>query len=94
MARARRFLGGFGRSPRDIRHRVLKYWSEIGMLRSHFHAEHGFLGLLAPKDLGAVAAAMLRHHGNDAIQDIMRRIDKDCLVGTLSYSDPETGSHF
>jgi alkylation response protein AidB-like acyl-CoA dehydrogenase len=24
----------------------------------------------------------------------MRRIDKDCLVGTLSYSDPETGSHF
>jgi alkylation response protein AidB-like acyl-CoA dehydrogenase len=24
----------------------------------------------------------------------MRRIDTDCLVGTLSYSDPETGSHF
>ncbi len=44
--------------------------------------------------LGAVAAAMLRHHGNEAIQDIMRRIDTDCLVGTLSYSDPETGSHF
>lgn len=44
--------------------------------------------------LGAVAAAMLRSHGNDPIQDIMRRIDRDCLVGTLSYSDPETGSHF
>ena len=43
---------------------------------------------------GAVAAALFRHHNNPTIQDIMRRIDKDCLVGTLSYSDPETGSHF
>jgi alkylation response protein AidB-like acyl-CoA dehydrogenase len=24
----------------------------------------------------------------------MRRMDSDCLVGTLSYSDPETGGHF
>jgi alkylation response protein AidB-like acyl-CoA dehydrogenase len=44
--------------------------------------------------LGAVAAAMLRHHGNPAIKDIVRRMDSDCLVGTLSYSDPETGGHF
>jgi alkylation response protein AidB-like acyl-CoA dehydrogenase len=44
--------------------------------------------------LGAVAAALFRHHDSKPIQDIMRRIDKDCLVGTLSYSDPETGSHF
>jgi len=43
---------------------------------------------------GAVAAAALRHHSSEPIQDIFRRIDKDCLVGTLSYSDPETGSHF
>ena len=43
---------------------------------------------------GAVAAAMLRYHESDVIKDIMRRIDSDCLVGTLSYSDPETGSHF
>lgn len=90
-------------------------------------ADHGFLGLLVPKELGgmgqnhvcaamvvetiarygcpstamcytmhlgAVAAALLRHHDSEAIQDIMRRIDKDCLIGTLSYSDPETGSHF
>jgi alkylation response protein AidB-like acyl-CoA dehydrogenase len=28
------------------------------------------------------------------IRDIMKRIDRDCLVGTLSYCDPETGSHF
>ncbi len=43
---------------------------------------------------GAVAAALFRYHDNPVIQDIMRRIDKDCLVGTLSYSDPETGIHF
>ena len=64
------------------------------MVRSRFHAEHGFLWRLVPKDLGAVAAAMLRHLGNDAIQDILRRIDKDCLVGTLSYSDPEAVPYF
>jgi alkylation response protein AidB-like acyl-CoA dehydrogenase len=90
-------------------------------------AQHGFLGLIVPKELGgmgenhvsaamavetiarygcpstamcytmhlgAVAAALFRHHSSKPIQDIMRRIDKDCLVGTLSYSDPETGSHF
>ena len=44
--------------------------------------------------IGAVAAAAFRHHDSKPIQDILRRIDKDCLVGTLSYSDPETGSHF
>jgi alkylation response protein AidB-like acyl-CoA dehydrogenase len=44
--------------------------------------------------LGAVAAALFRYHDNPTIQDIMRRIDKDVLIGTLSYSDPETGSHF
>lgn len=44
--------------------------------------------------LGAVAAALFRHHDNDTLKDILRRVDKDVLVGTLSYSDPETGSHF
>ncbi len=44
--------------------------------------------------VGAVAAALFRYHDNETIKDIMRRLDKDCLIGTLSYSDPETGSHF
>jgi alkylation response protein AidB-like acyl-CoA dehydrogenase len=44
--------------------------------------------------IGAVAAAMLRCHDNPTIQSLMKRLDKDVLVGTLSYSDPETGSHF
>ena len=34
--------------------------------------------------IGAVAAALFRHHNSPVLQDIMRRIDKDCLVGTLS----------
>ncbi len=44
--------------------------------------------------LGAVAAALFRHHDNETLKDILRRLDKDVLIGTLSYSDPETGSHF
>ncbi len=44
--------------------------------------------------LGAVAAALLRHHDNPTLQNILRRLDKDVFIGTLSYSDPETGSHF
>lgn len=42
----------------------------------------------------AVAAAMLRSHTNPTIQNLMKRLDKDVFIGTLSYSDPETGSHF
>jgi alkylation response protein AidB-like acyl-CoA dehydrogenase len=44
--------------------------------------------------LGAVAAACLRHHNNETIKSVLRRLDKDVFIGTLSYSDPETGSHF
>jgi alkylation response protein AidB-like acyl-CoA dehydrogenase len=44
--------------------------------------------------LGAVAAAALRYHDSAPLRDILSRLDRDCLVGTLSYSDPETGGHF
>ncbi len=43
---------------------------------------------------GAVAAGMLRAHDNPALQEVMKRLDRDVFIGTLSYSDPETGSHF
>ncbi len=43
---------------------------------------------------GAVAAGLFRYHDNEPLRDIFSRIDKDVLIGTLSYSDPETGSHF
>ena len=44
--------------------------------------------------IGAVAAAMLRSDDSVTIQGLMKRLDEDVLIGTLSYSDPETGSHF
>ncbi|KAF0298302.1 NADH-cytochrome b5 reductase 1 [Amphibalanus amphitrite] len=42
----------------------------------------------------ATAGLLLRHHNSETIKDILRRLDKDKLVGTLSYSDPATGGHF
>jgi len=44
--------------------------------------------------LAAVAACMFRSHDNVAIEKLMRQLDEKVSVGTLSYSDPETGSHF
>ena len=42
--------------------------------------------------ISAVAVLCFRHHRSPVIQDLLRRIDKDKLVGTLSYSDPATGT--
>ena len=42
----------------------------------------------------AVAALVYRAKDNSEIQGLLRRIDSDCLVGTASYTDPETGGHF
>jgi alkylation response protein AidB-like acyl-CoA dehydrogenase len=44
--------------------------------------------------LGATAAALFRCHYNPELQELLKRLDKEVLIGTLSYSDPETGSHF
>jgi alkylation response protein AidB-like acyl-CoA dehydrogenase len=44
--------------------------------------------------LGAVAAALFRAHNNPELQRLLKRLDAGVLIGTLSYSDPETGSHF
>jgi len=44
--------------------------------------------------LGAVAAALFRAHNNPELQKLLQRLDTDVAIGTLSYSDPETGSHF
>jgi alkylation response protein AidB-like acyl-CoA dehydrogenase len=43
--------------------------------------------------LSATAALLLHHHRNPKLQDLLRRLDKEVLVGTLSISDPATGSH-
>ena len=44
--------------------------------------------------LGATAAALFRAHQNPSLQNLLQRLDAEVLIGTLSYSDPETGSHF
>lgn len=42
----------------------------------------------------AVAGLVFRASGNPEVQKLLRRMDKDCLIGTASYTDPETGGHF
>jgi len=44
--------------------------------------------------LGATAAALFRAEHNLELQQVLQRLDRDVFIGTLSYSDPETGSHF
>ncbi len=44
--------------------------------------------------LGATAAALFRAHENPELQSLLQRLDSEVLIGSLSYSDPETGSHF
>ncbi|XP_071520471.1 uncharacterized protein [Panulirus ornatus] len=44
--------------------------------------------------LGACSTLLFRYHDNPRVQDLLSRLDKDKLVGTLSYSDPATGGHF
>ncbi|KAL7646718.1 UNVERIFIED_CONTAM: hypothetical protein RMT77_001971 [Armadillidium vulgare] len=43
--------------------------------------------------LGACATILFRYHNDKNIQDLLRRMDKEKLVGSLSYSDPATGGH-
>nr|XP_027230670.1 uncharacterized protein LOC113822334 [Penaeus vannamei] len=44
--------------------------------------------------LGAVSTLLFRYHNSPMAQDLLRRLDKEKLVGTLCYSDPATGGHF
>jgi alkylation response protein AidB-like acyl-CoA dehydrogenase len=44
--------------------------------------------------LVAVAGLVFRAHGNDEIESLLRRMDTEALIGTASYTDPETGGHF
>jgi len=42
----------------------------------------------------AVAGLVYRAHDNPEIRRVLARIDPECLVGSASYTDPETGGHF
>lgn len=56
------------------------------MFSIYFH-----IFLFAVMHLGAVAAMLFRYHSNKTIQDVLTRLDKDKLIGTLVFSDPATG---
>lgn len=47
--------------------------------------------LFAVMHLGAVAAMLFRHHNNKTVQDVLKRLDRDKMIGTLVFSDPATG---
>ncbi|CAG0917272.1 unnamed protein product [Notodromas monacha] len=34
------------------------------------------------------------HFENNAVQDLLRRLDAECLIGAVAVSDPTTGGHF
>ena len=42
----------------------------------------------------ALSALLFRAAGNTEIEKVLRRLNDDVFIGTASYSDPETGSHF
>ncbi len=44
--------------------------------------------------IAALSAILLRHHNNACIKNLLSKINNEVLIGTVSYSDPETGSHF
>jgi alkylation response protein AidB-like acyl-CoA dehydrogenase len=44
--------------------------------------------------LVAVAGLVFRAKGNSEIDSLLRRMDAQALIGTASYTDPETGGHF
>ena len=54
----------------------------------------GSTALVYSMHLLATSALLLRSEGNEEIESVLRRLNKDVFIGTSSYSDPETGSHF
>ena len=41
--------------------------------------------------LGALSVILFRYHDNKTIQNLLRRVNKEKLIGTECYSDPATG---
>ena len=44
--------------------------------------------------LAAVTTALFRADRNLELQQVLQRLDSDVFISTLSFSDPESGSHF
>jgi len=53
---------------------------------------HGYLScILSVMHYIAVCALLFRHHTHARVQDLLRRVNEEPLIGTVSYSDPATG---
>ncbi len=59
-------------------------------------ARHGCssTGVIYMMHLVSVAGLLFRAAGNDEVQSVLSRLDKDVFIGSASYTDPETGGHF
>ena len=42
--------------------------------------------------MSAVTTLLIHYHDNKAAEDVLRRLDRDKLIGTEAYSDPATGN--
>ena len=51
-------------------------------------------GVIFMMHMAGLAALLFRAGGNRAIQELLARIDTDVMIGSASYTDPETGGHF
>ncbi|MBX9839419.1 acyl-CoA dehydrogenase family protein [Silvanigrella sp.] len=43
--------------------------------------------------ISALSAILLRHHENPFFKSLLPKINNEVLIGTIAYSDPQTGSH-
>jgi len=51
-------------------------------------------GVIYMMHMAGLAALLYRAAGNDEILGLLRRLDSDVMVGSASFTDPETGGHF
>ncbi len=51
-------------------------------------------GVIFMMHMAGLAALLFRAGGNPAIRELLGRIDSDVMIGSASYTDPETGGHF
>jgi len=51
-------------------------------------------GVIYMMHMAGLAALLFRASGNKEIMDLLARLDSDVMVGSASFTDPETGGHF
>ena len=51
-------------------------------------------GVIFMMHMAGLAALLFRAGGNEEILSLLRRLDSDVMIGSASFTDPETGGHF